>query len=376
MKLMYTLVAALLCMLNVNAQLSNDSLEYRLQPDSARTGAIDLSIHSFNYLRNYEFFNEFQDGYTLYGTQLEPQLVYYAHPRLVLSAGIHLRKDFGNEGIYKTYPLFSIKYGNRRTSLIAGALEGNSQHRFIEPLYDFERKITHPVEYGTQLVVNKPGLFLDAFINWDKMIYKPSGENERIFAGLSTDIGLLRKGRLKLSLPLQALVFHKGGQIDTLDKPIQTLINAAGGLRLSYKTDGFVRSISTENYILAFKDSSPDKQLAYSGGSGIYLNAGLDTRYGTFAASYWHASQYLAVAGMPVFQSVSQKLNKEGYASKKRSLLFLRYAYQQMLVPGLHLDFRVEPLWDVSGQSSGKLDFYHSLFLVYKHSFRLAREKQ
>ena len=62
------------------AQILNDSLEYRIRPDSARTGELYLSVHNFNYMRNYEYFNKIQDGYTLFGAQLEPQLVYYAHP--------------------------------------------------------------------------------------------------------------------------------------------------------------------------------------------------------------------------------------------------------------------------------------------------------
>ena len=124
------------------AQLLNDSLEYRIRPDSLKTGELHLSINNFNYLRNYEYFNKIQDGYTLFGAQLEPQLVYYAHPRLAVTAGVHLRKDFGGRGIYKTYPLFSIKYQKGNTTLINGVLEGNIHHRMVEPLFDFEKKIT------------------------------------------------------------------------------------------------------------------------------------------------------------------------------------------------------------------------------------------
>ena len=80
------------------AQPDNKPLEYRICPDSLKTGGLYLNFHNFNYLRNYEFFNDFQDGYTLFGTQIEPQLTYYAHPRLALTAGVHVRKDFGDEG--------------------------------------------------------------------------------------------------------------------------------------------------------------------------------------------------------------------------------------------------------------------------------------
>lgn len=155
------------------SQINNDSLEYRIRPDEFKAGELALSINNFNFQRNYEFFNRFQDGYTLFGTQLEPQLVYYAHPRLVLTAGVHLRKDFGEDGLTKAFPLFSIKYKNENSTLINGVLEGNLEHRYIEPLYDFEKKILDPIEYGTQYIIQKPSFFFDAWINWKKMIYKP-----------------------------------------------------------------------------------------------------------------------------------------------------------------------------------------------------------
>ena len=119
------------------AQISTDSLEYRIRPDSLKTGELQLSVQSFNFMRNYEYFNKIQDGYTLFGTQLEPQLVYYAHPRLAVIAGVHLQKDFGNEGFYRTLPLLSVKYQNGNTTLINGVLEGNIHHRMAEPLFDF-----------------------------------------------------------------------------------------------------------------------------------------------------------------------------------------------------------------------------------------------
>jgi hypothetical protein len=91
------------------AQILNDSLEYRIRPDSVRTGELYLSVHNFNYMRNYEYFNKIQDGYTLFGAQLEPQLVYYAHPRLAVTAGVHLRKDFGGQRHLQNLPSIQRK---------------------------------------------------------------------------------------------------------------------------------------------------------------------------------------------------------------------------------------------------------------------------
>ncbi len=360
--------------LSAYSQIRNDSLEYRIRPDSSRTGELHFSINNFNYLRNYEFYNKFQDGYTLYGTQLEPQLVYYAHPKLVLMAGVHLRKDFGGKGIYKTYPLFSIKYQKNSTALINGALEGNTQHRFIEPIYDFEKKITEPIEYGTQVVINKPLFFFDSFINWKRMIYKPSPEQEQIVAGLSSDITIVQTPILRISIPVQATVFHQGGQIDVVDKPLQTLLSTALGFRIAYNLPGFISVIHADNYFVTHREASPTKMLSYPHGQGIYLNAGMDSKYGSLSTSYWNASKFIAVNGMPIFQSVSQQIDYPGYAEKNRELLFIRYAYQKELVPHFFLDFRVEPVLDL-GLPTKKFELYHSFFLNYKQQFRLIKAK-
>lgn len=359
------------------SQILNDSLEYRIRPDSLKAGELHISIQNFNYLRNYEYFNKIQDGYTLFGTQLEPQLLYYAHPRLAISAGVHLRKDFGGQGIYRTYPLFTIKYRKDNTSLLMGALEANIHHRMIEPLYDFEWKITEPIEYGTQFTVNSRTFFLDAFINWKRMIYKPSFDQEQILGGLSSDISLIRNDKINVSVPLQATVFHQGGQIDVVNVPLQTLVNTAFGLKLKLLFPGFIRAFRSENYYTGYNEFSSVAVQAFPEGSGWYLNSGFDTRYGSVMATYWNGDGYISSNGMPIYQSVSQHINHPGYTEKSRRLLMLRYSFQKMLLPNLYLDLRLEPLIDLNTPSaSRKLELSNSFFLQYKKQLRIYKPKR
>jgi hypothetical protein len=362
----------ILCGLVSRAQLPNDSLEYRIRPDTLKAGDLRLSIYNFNFLRNYEFFNDFQDGYTLFGTQLEPQLVYYPNARLSVSAGIHVRKDFGGKGISRTFPLFSLKYQKGSTALINGVLEGNIQHRFIEPLFDFERKLSNPVEYGTQVVVDKPSLFLNLFLNWNRMIEKGSPEQEQLFAGGTADVAILQNEHVRLSVPGQIFAFHQGGQIDVNPNPLKTVVNTAAGLKFSYHTTGFLKTLKTENYLVSYTDLSPAKRSIFSNGTAIYLNAGIDSRkFGSILGSYWEGRKYISPVGMPIYQSVSQQIDHAGYSEQIRKLLILRYVYQRNLAPNFFLDFRVEPVIDFLAPGSKPVEFFHSLFLVYKQDFRL-----
>jgi hypothetical protein len=360
---------------SVNAQFNNESLFNRIRPTDSLNKELHFNFYNFNYVRNYEYSNKFHDGYTLYGTQLEPQLVYFANPNMAITAGAYLRKDFGNEGVYDAKPLFNIKYHKKDLTLVFGSLEGNIQHNYIEPIYNFERKITTPIEYGTQLLVDKENFKLDGWIAWQKMIYKGDAAKEEIVGGLSTETTMLEVGRWKLTIPAQFLAYHQGGQIDVLKEiPLTTLFNGATGFKLHKAVGLNVKEIFTDNYVAVYKDFSPTKTRAFQGGFGLWLNAGVATKWGTLVASYWKGNNFLTIKGMPLYQSVSENLYDEGYRESSRSILALRYAYQKELIPNFYLDVRFEPHIDLNN-TAGNLQFNHSLFLTYKENFRIFKKK-
>jgi hypothetical protein len=357
------------------AQFNNEAIFNRIRPADSLYKELHFNFYNFNYVRNYEYSNKFHDGYTLYGTQIEPQLVYYANPNLAITAGAYLRKDFGNEGIYDAKPLFSLKYHKRNLTLVFGSLEGNIQHNYIEPIYDFERKITTPIEYGTQLLIDREKFKLDSWISWQKMIYKGSPEKEEIVGGLSTESTLIQRDGWKLSIPVQFLAYHQGGQIDVLKNiPISTLFNGAAGFKLHKTVGDKVKEVFTDNYIAVYKDFSPTKVRAYQGGFGLWLNAGMETKWGSLVASYWKGNKFLTIKGMPLYQSVSENLYDAGFKQSSRSILAVRYVYQKQLIPNLYLDVRFEPHFDL-GTPDADFQFNHSLFLTYKEDFRIFKKK-
>lgn len=359
----------------VKAQFNNEAIFNRIRPADSLAKELHFNFYNFNYVRNYEYNNQFHDGYTLYGTQIEPQLVYYANPNLAITAGAYLRKDFGNEGVYDAKPLFSLKYHKRNLTLVFGSLEGNIQHNYIEPLYNVERKITTPVEYGTQLLIERDKFKLDSWIAWQKMIYKASPYKEEIVGGLITETTLAEQNGWKLTLPAQFLAYHQGGQIDVLKQiDISTLFNGATGFKL-HKAIGYkVKEVFADNYIAVYKDFSPHKVRAYKGGFGLWLNAGINTKWGNLVASYWKGNNFMTVNGMPLYQSVSENLYNAGFAQQHRNILAIRYVYQKELVPNLYLDFRFEPHFDLN-HSDTQLQFSHSLFITYKENFKLFKIK-
>jgi hypothetical protein len=378
---MKTLVLALFLVLSgysfTYAQFNSSAIENRIRPDSNAVGEVHLNFYNFNYVRNYEYSNPFHDGYTLYGTQLQPELVYYAHPNLAIVAGAYIRKDFGDNGVHDAKPLFALKYHKNDLTLNFGSIEGGIHHGYIEQLWDFERQITDPIQYGTQLIVEKEKWKLDAWIAWQKMIYSPSPVKEQIIGGLTAERTLFARNGWKLSLPLQFLAYHKGGQIDTLKSvPLQTLFNGATGFKLHKEIGTNIKEVYTDNYVAVYKDFSPTKVQAFQGGFGLWLNAGMDTKWGSLVASYWKGNNFMTVKGMPLYESISNTLYGDNLKESNRSILLLRYAYQHELLPHLYLDVRVEPHVDLGTSRTEQLQFQHSFFLTYKEDFRLFKVKK
>lgn len=371
------LILFLICVsCSVQAQFNNEAIFNRIRPNDSLSKELHFNFYNFNYVRNYEYSNQFHDGYTLYGTQIEPQLVYYANPNLAITAGAYLRKDFGNKGLYDADFLFNVKYHKRNLTLVFGSLEGNIQHGYIEPIYDFERKITTPIEYGTQLLIDRQKFKLDSWIAWQKMIYKGDPAKEEIIGGLNTETTVMERGRWKMTIPAQFLAYHQGGQIDIQkETPISTLFNGATGIKIHKAIGNNIKEVFTDNYIAVYKDFSPTKRRAFQGGFGLWLNAGMDTKWGSFVASYWKGNNFLTIKGMPLYQSVSENLYENGFTQSSRSILAIRYVYQKELVPNLYLDVRFEPHIDLEN-SDKSLQFNHSLFLTYKEDFRLFKRKK
>ncbi|MDO7744308.1 MAG: hypothetical protein MUP99_11055, partial [Pedobacter sp.] len=173
------------------------------------------------------------------------------------------------------------------------------------------------------------------------------------------------------------LAYHKGGQIDLLkDEPLQTLFNGATGFKLHKEIGTNIKEVYTDNYVAVYKEFSPTKTQPYQGGYGLWFNAGMDTKFGSFVASYWKGNNFMTIKGMPLYESVSSTLYDFGHKENNRSILLLRYAYQQELLPHLYLDVRVEPHVDLGTSRKEQLQFQHSFFLTYKEDFRLFKVKK
>jgi len=357
------------------AQLNNQALEKKLEvkPEYEHDLRFGVDILGFN--RNNEYTNDIADGYTLFGYHLNPKLVYFPAKFVRLEAGVLLWKDFGTTNYRRVLPTFTLKLQKPHYQFLFGNLQANVSHRYIEPLYDFEKVINDPLENGVQFIWQRDKLYLDAWIDWQRMIYPGDPFQEEIEGGLSAEQRLWQhENGWRLGLPFQFTVQHKGGQIDASELPLVTRFNGAAGLKLEKKLPSrFWKALRTENYYLVYKDFSPSKLAPFTSGSGLYLNVGADTKGPNVLLSYWRGNGYIAEQGGRLFQSASTTYSHPDYLEKNRELLILRFSYDVLLTDDLTLTLRLEPLYDFNNP---QLEFSHGLYLHFNTDFFMTKLKK
>ena len=353
------------------AQLPNEAFEFRRPLVPADSQRVKLGIYFLGYNKNNEYFNKIIDGYTLFGMQAVPYLSYQASRKVRIDAGVFARKDFGQTDFIQVEPLLSIRYQQGPFNVLFGTLEGSLNHRLIEPLYDFERIVLDRLEEGLQFLVKRPSTFLDVWINWERMIYRGSQDQEEVSGGISFNQKLLGNEVWHLKLPLQGIAYHKGGQIDLNPDPLITRVNLAGGIELERKwAHGLLRSLSFQPYAVWFRDFSNEVVIPYQEGGGWYLNLAAASRHLTAMLSYWEGEKFVSIKGGGLYQSVSTNFKNPDFTQEKRKLLILRLLLEVPITQNLEVSTRFEPYYDFGFR---KFEFSHGMYLNYKTNFNLFR---
>lgn len=351
-------------------QLNNQAFEQRLQVTEADSGKLFLGLNFLGFGKNNEYFDTTVDGYTLFGYQFNPYLSYNISKNVRFDAGVYAQKDFGNDEYSDVKPTLSLKVTNRNFNMIFGTLEGSIHHGLIEPLYDFENVLNNRLENGLQALWMKEGLFLDAWIDWQNMIYFNDTEPERFTAGISFNKTLFRAGGFHIDLPIQILGNHQGGQIDSVDNPVITIYNAAAGLTLESESAGFVRTWGLKSYVAGYNTSSD--LFPYKEGTGIFINPYVTTKIGlTLMGSYWRANQFLTVQGGDLYPSIHE--NYPTRVDEERDFFMLRILYDKKLADGLTLTARAEPFYDTYAEA---LEYSFGLYLNFSDRFFLLNAKK
>ena len=368
------ILSSIVISFNIYGQLNNSA--FYLPPNYHTEKKHDLyfDLNILGFTKNNEYFNKISDGYTLFGYQLNPDILFFPSENVMLRAGLFTWKDFGNNGYSRVSPTFTVDIEWKSFHFLFGTLNGAMQHRLIEPIYDFERVMTDRLENGIQAVFNRGRFFVDFWIDWENMLYKGDPEQEKLSGGFVTKFRIVDKERYKLEIPFQIFGMHRGGQIDASPLPIKTAFNTAIGLsgECLFPGNAFFHGIRTDDYLVLYDDLSFEKLDVYNEGYGVYLNLMLKTRLFDFMISYWNGHHYISGYGGTLYNSRSTTFKHPDYIEPNRELLIFRLLQDIQIIDNLYITVRFEPFYDFH---KTRFEFSHGLYVNYRHTFFLKKVK-
>lgn len=370
-------VILLILSINVKAQVDYPLFKNKTIINPADTQQLSFHLYNLNYLNNTEWFADIPLSGTLFGYQLIPEIQYQISPKLIMKGGIYLQKEFGRTSYTTVAPTFQVKYNaSKHSSFIIGTLEGNMNHGFIEPIYDYKLLLKERLESGFQILIDTKPYSHDLYINWRKAIHPGDYFKEEFDIGYTAKFNLINNQKFNFNFPVQFIYSHKGGQYDSLRTPLQSLINFAPGISATYHFDKkLFKKIVFENYYVNYRDISGVKKQAFNTGNAFFShllfgfkNAGIDFRY-------WNGVGYIGPRGMALFQSVSEK--HPGLVEKHRELLIVSFIYDKEIFKNVYFDFRFIPYKDFREKitSSTGLEYSYEMYLKYIFKINLAKIK-
>lgn len=298
------------------------------------TKALCLLIDADAFIVDNEFDGPMAKGYTLPGTWLAPRLAYDPHPAVHLEAGLYAI-FFNGADRYPSYafhdiaswkgaqyrkgihalPWFRADASIGQATFTLGTLHREPKdasqlapHALAQPLYNPESIHSADPEMGAQVRLALPRYDLDLWIDWQSFIYKQDTHQEAFTAGLVQEVGLFSSARrnVSLTLPIQLLAQHRGGEIDATTCGAQTLANAALGLRTQWHADRRVLSALGAEAMVLHSMQLKGTLWPQNSGDALWAQASallwnrLDVRGG-----YLFGYRYVSLFGTPHLSTLS-----------------------------------------------------------------------
>ena len=165
------------------------------------------------------------------------------------------------------------------------------------------------------------------------------------------------------------LIGHQGGQIDTTNLNIKTLMNYALGLSISKHVNArFLDKISLESQYLRFFDNSPTISSIYKEGAGLNNNLRFSKNDSYLQLGYWSANKFLSLMGHPIYQcksTINSTLNKHS-----RNLITANIFYSKNILKGIYLGLMGDIFYDLESKQT---DYSMGLTIILKSNFFITR---
>jgi hypothetical protein len=346
------------------------TLSAQTAPDSlSEPGDLSLRIKSISFVKDLEYINPITEGYTMLGFFLQPELVYTPSSKVTLRAGVHILKYFGTEKFSQVRPVFSttLKFSDK-TSLTIGTLSGPDKHLLFDPHFFSERLYNEFVEDGIQITHINKNFFTDTWISWENYIFKGDSTREQFTLGESFRYSSDPVADfIRFEVPLQFQLKHFGGQITEYPQPVQSFINIAGGLRVSFDlAEKRAGQLGIEYLQFLNKLQQTDSTSVVTHGNASWLR--LNYSYKTFniTAGYWNSHNFYAPNGNPIYSNVSDY--QPGVVVHDRRLVTTSASLKILATSSLELYCGLDLYYDTGSQ---RLDQAYTVHLNFDKLIKL-----
>ena len=380
--------------------------DYRI--DTAAVGSLNAEIDALAFFQNNEFSSKLQKGYTLPGAWLQPKLTISPLRQLHIEAGAHLMfynganrypnyayhdivRWKGNQHSHGVHalPYFRAQADFKHLTLVLGNLYGAQNHRLIFPLFNPEQNLSTDPEMGFQLLLDRPRVHLDTWINWQSYIFEMDSHQEAFTVGVNSTLLWNRDKTksLQWETPIQVILQHRGGEQDTTSMGVQTVCNASVGLRMTYRP----APSSLEANASPRKHSTLTALRAEVNALGSYQQHGtlwpFDTGFaihGAVSATLWQRlglemgyvgipHQYANLYGSPFFGTLSTRYN--GLTFNGMHTLYATASYTYVFSPAYRLGAQLD-LYSPHSSNVNATCFGFGVYLRVNPSFVLKKSKR
>ncbi len=335
--------------------------------DSTKTRDLSFRLENANFFRNDEYTSPIVDGYTLIGLWGRFLMEYYPAENLRLRFGGHFLKYHGRESIdgVESIPYYSIQYNPLPDlEIIFGNFDNSQNLGLLEMIYEPEFYYTRKPPGGLQIRFSRDRLHLESWINWETHIFAGDPFQEVFTNGTLINYDFIKSEHHKFSVPLQFIYHHQGGEIDSTDAQIETLMNGAGGIEYVYSIEDW--SFGINAWYLGYREATTNNLQVYSAG-----HAGLGRIFAGYKRSvlslgYWNGSHFISPKGRKIYQSYS--FSTPGKLYPTRQLLEGRLAMQIPVKKGVVFVVEADAFYDLK---ESDFSYCWGIHLVFSESFFL-----
>jgi hypothetical protein len=357
-------LAAIILFLAIFAPRAQSIVGESLFTDSVMLAVADehafrLSIDNISFFNNCENDGKVQHGYTLPGFRLTPRLVYQPIDRVKLEAGVSALRFWGADrypnyayiGIadwkadnyqvgFHLLPFFRAQVQlNRRTTVVLGNIYGGSNHRLIEPLYNYELNLIADPETGIQLVHDSRFLFFDAWLNWETFMFNNQEFNEAMTFGSSLRFNITSpQSAFYMGIPVQSVVHHRGGELDNIKGNVSTEANGATGLSLRFNQQEQMFRFAELNIMGAGYKYLTEQDVAR--GWAFYANIAAQLGDINLKVNYWHSGNFVNLFGNTAFSNISTSY--DDYFFPRVTVVNPGVKYERQFARGIHFGANTE----------------------------------